>query len=81
MSQKIRIKTWQAGFVVGLLSALAQSIYNLMPKAVEGVAAYKLAPVAYGFCMFCHVRDIVNWFMRSFFSFMTPAPISTIIPT
>ncbi|MEM3734100.1 MAG: hypothetical protein QW158_04035 [Nitrososphaerales archaeon] len=78
---KFRIKTWQAGFVVGLLSALAQSIYNLMPKAVEGVAAYKLAPVAYGFCMFCHVRDIVNWFMRSFFSFMTPAPISTIIPT
>ena len=80
MAQKFRVKTWQAGLIVGFLSALAQYVYNFMPKSVEGVAAYKLAPVAYGFCMFCHVRDIVNTFMRNAFSFMTPAPISTIIP-
>jgi hypothetical protein len=80
MAQKFRVKTWQAGLIVGFLSALAQYVYNFMPKSVEGVAAYKLAPVAYGFCMFCHVRDIVNTFMRNVFSFMTPAPISAIIP-
>lgn len=78
---QFRVKTWQAGLIVGFLAAVAQSMYRVMPKAVEGVAAYKLAPVAYGFCMFCHIRDIVNWFMRNIFSFMTPAPIAAIIPT
>ncbi|MFQ6085590.1 MAG: cytochrome C [Candidatus Bathyarchaeia archaeon] len=75
-----KVKPWQAGLVVGLLAALAQAVYNVMPETIEGVAGYKRAPPAYGFCMFCHVRDFVNWFLVRLVPWMKPAPISVVIP-
>lgn len=78
--RKFVVKTWWAGFIVGLAAALAQAVYNVMPKTVEGIAGYKIDPPAYGFCMFCHTRDVVNWFLQSLFPWMKPAPISAVVP-
>ena len=75
-----RLKAWQAGFIVGLSAALIQAVYNIMPKTVEGVKAYSIGPVAYGFCMFCHVRDFVNWFLKGSIPWLKVAPISAVVP-
>jgi len=76
-----RLKAWQAGLIIGLFAALAQAVYNVLPKTVEGFPAYRIAPPAYGFCMFCHVRDLVNWFLNGAIPWMKVAPISVIVPT
>ncbi len=81
MRSKIpKLKAWHSGFIIGLSAALAQAVYYALPRTVEGVPAYKIGPVAYGFCMFCHVRDFVNWFLKGLIPWMTPAPISVIVP-
>jgi hypothetical protein len=55
-------------------------VYNFMPQTVEGNSGYKVAPVAYSYCMFCHVRDLVNWGVKGLVPWMTPAPISAVVP-
>ena len=80
LSKIPKLKAWHAGFIIGLSAALAQAVYYALPRTVEGVPAYKIGPVAYGFCMFCHVRDLVNWFIKGLIPWMTPAPISVIVP-
>lgn len=60
---------------------MAQASYYLLPKAVQGVAGYRVAPPAYGFCMFCHTRDLVNWFVQGVAPMVAPAPISVVAPT
>lgn len=60
---------------------MAQASYYLLPKAVQGVASYRVAPPAYGFCMFCHTRDLVDWFVQSVAPMIAPAPISVIAPS
>jgi len=80
-SSKIpKLKPWQTGLIVGLLAALIQIVYNLIPQTVEGNPSYKTGPVAYGYCMFCHVRDLVNWSIKGLVPWMTPAPISAVVP-
>jgi hypothetical protein len=39
----------QAGLVLGFSAALVQAYFKVIP------------PVAYGICMVCHPRDLVNW--------------------
>lgn len=80
-SSAFKLKAWQAGLIIGLVASIAQAGYYLLPKAVAGVAKYKVSPPAYGFCMFCHTRDAVNWVVQNFVSNVTPAPISIIAPT
>jgi hypothetical protein len=80
-AKAFKLKPWQAGLVIGLTASLAQASYYLLPKSVAGVAAYKVAPPAYGFCMFCHTRDLVNWMVQVVAPMVQPAPISVIAPT
>jgi hypothetical protein len=76
-----RLKPWHAGLVIGLAASLAQASYYLLPKTVAGVSKYKVSPPAYGFCMYCHTRDLVNWVVQNFVPKVTPASISIIAPT
>lgn len=76
----MRPKPWHAGFVIGLSAALVQMSYYAMPKSIEGTA-YKVAPMAYGFCLWCHPRDLVNWFIQGVAPMLKPAPIAVVIPT
>jgi len=76
-----RLLPWQAGILIGLVASLAQASYYLLPKAVQGLASYRVAPPAYGFCMFCHTRDLVDWFLQIVAPMIAPAPISVIAPT
>lgn len=79
--KRFRLLPWHAGILIGLVASLAQASYYLLPKAVQGVASYRVAPPAYGFCMFCHTRDLVNWFVQGVVPVVAPAPISVIAPT
>jgi len=75
-----KLKAWQAGVILGLVAALAQAVYNVLPTAIKEFPAYRAAPIVYGFCMFCHVRDFVNWFLKDSIPWMKVAPIAVIVP-
>ncbi len=81
-----RMKPWQAGLIIGLASSLAQAAYYGLPKAVEGFTRYNVGPPAYGFCMWCHTRDLANWALKGASPPLAkvginPAPISIVAPT
>ena len=45
----MRITAAKAGAAVGFLAALVQAFFHVIP------------PPAYGVCIACHMRDLVNW--------------------
>lgn len=45
----MRITALIAGGILGFLAALAQAFFHVIP------------PPAYGICIACHMRDLVNW--------------------
>ncbi|MCK4235013.1 YeeE/YedE family protein [candidate division WOR-3 bacterium] len=45
----MRITALIAGSIFGLMAALAQAFFRIIP------------PPAYGICIACHMRDMVNW--------------------
>jgi hypothetical protein len=45
----VKVSPLQAGLVLGFGSALVQAYFKVIP------------PVAYGVCMVCHPKDLVNW--------------------
>ena len=45
----MRVTPAQAGLVVGFLAASLQAFFGVLP------------PPAYGVCIACHMRDLVNW--------------------
>jgi hypothetical protein len=47
--RKVTVSPLQAGLVLGFSAALVQAYFKVIP------------PVAYGVCMVCHPRDLVNW--------------------
>jgi hypothetical protein len=47
--KQINVSPLAAGIVLGVGAALAQAYFQVVP------------PAAYGFCMICHPRDLVNW--------------------
>jgi len=59
----MRITPATAGFIVGFLAAALQAFFHVIP------------PPAYGICIACHMRDLVNWFLN-----MPRAPVSQNIP-
>ena len=80
------MKPWQAGLIIGLAASIAQASYYALPKAVEGFTRYAIGPPAYGFCMWCHTRDLTNWFLKGAAPSVAdvginPAPISIVAPT
>jgi hypothetical protein len=66
----LRISPWIAGAIIGFLAASLQKIASM------------IAPPAYGFCMACHARDMINWIVNNILGTkLGIAPIVTNIPT
>ena len=51
----IKVTAFWAGLVMGLGAALIQAYFNIIP------------PPAYGICMVCHPKDLVNWIFDHLF--------------
>jgi hypothetical protein len=49
LARKINLSPFTAGLVLGFGAALVQAYFEVIP------------PVAYGVCMVCHPKDLVNW--------------------
>ncbi|MHB8280922.1 MAG: cytochrome C [Candidatus Humimicrobiaceae bacterium] len=54
------------GFVVGSLAVLAQPVFKIQP------------PQAYGICIVCHARDLLNWLSILLFKFRLDSAEATI---
>lgn len=66
----LRVSPWLAGAIIGFLAASLQRIASMT------------APPAYGFCMACHARDLINSIVNSIVGTnLGIAPIVTSIPT
>lgn len=71
---KERSKRWRPtavtyGVVAGLMAVSVQVLLNVQP------------PPAYGICMACHTRDLVNWFANHLAGIRWEiAPVSTTLP-
>lgn len=65
----VRITGWQAGVVMALLAVAAGAFFQVRP------------PEAYGICMACHGRDLVNWVLNAQFgTHLTVAEASLVFP-
>lgn len=65
----IRITGLQAGIVMAVAAVAAGSFFEVRP------------PEAYGICMSCHGRDLVNWVVNDLFgSDLTVAQVSLVFP-
>ena len=65
----IRVTGIQAGVVMALAAVIAGSFFEVRP------------PEAYGICMSCHGRDLVNWLSNDFFGTdLTVAQASVVFP-
>jgi hypothetical protein len=49
LKQQVKVTPFQAGLVLGLGAALVQAYFKVIP------------PMANGFCMVCHPKDLFNW--------------------
>jgi Sulphur transport len=65
----IRVTALQLGIVAGLLAVIAGSFFEVRP------------PDAYGICMACHARDLLDWTINRFAgTHLTVAPASLVFP-
>ena len=65
----IRVTSVQMGVVAGLAAVAAGFVFDVRP------------PDAYGLCMACHARDLVNWTINHLAgSSLTIAPASRVFP-
>jgi hypothetical protein len=65
----IRVTAIQMGIVAGFLAVAAGAFFQVRP------------PEAYGVCMACHGRDLVNWTINALaHTHLTVAPASLIFP-
>ncbi|MGI9648977.1 MAG: YeeE/YedE thiosulfate transporter family protein [Acidimicrobiia bacterium] len=65
----VRINGWQAGTVMALAAVAAGSFFEVRP------------PDAYGICMSCHGRDLVNWVTNEAFTTdLTVSQVSLVFP-
>lgn len=68
--KSFRISPWIAGAIIGFLAASLQEIASM------------ISPPAYGFCMACHARDLINSIVNPIAGTdLGVAPIATSIPT
>jgi hypothetical protein len=67
--RRLPVTGLQAGLVMAIAAVLAGSIFEVRP------------PDAYGFCMACHGRDLVNWVINDLTSSrLTVAPAAVVFP-
>ncbi|WP_456418820.1 cytochrome C [Methanocaldococcus infernus] len=65
----MRVSPLVAGLIGGFVAALLQAFFNVFP------------PPAYGVCIACHTRDLVNWIVNNLFgSSLGLAPVSKAFP-
>ena len=65
----VRVTAVTMGIVAGLLAVIAGAFFEVRP------------PEAYGVCMACHGRDLVNWTINEFAGTrLTVAPASLVFP-
>lgn len=65
----IRVTALQLGIVAGISAVIAGSLFDVRP------------PDAYGICMACHARDLLNWTInRVAGTHLTIAPASLVFP-
>lgn len=65
----IRVTALQLGVVAGVLAVVAGTFFDVRP------------PEAYGICMACHARDLLNWTInRAADTHLTVAPASLVFP-
>jgi hypothetical protein len=65
----VRVTAVHTGFVAGLLAVIAGAVFDVHP------------PEAYGLCMACHARDLVNWTINDLAgTHLTVAPASVVFP-
>src|SRR5205807_8466257 len=68
-SRAIRVTALQLGIVAGILAVGAGTFFDVRP------------PEAYGICMACHARDLLNWTInRAAGTQLTVAPASLVFP-
>ncbi|HDD35620.1 MAG TPA: cytochrome C [Candidatus Desulfofervidus auxilii] len=62
----------RVGFLIGFLAVVGQALFKIIP------------PPAYGVCIACHMRDLINWVIfkifPSFYGKFVGAPVSTKFP-
>jgi hypothetical protein len=65
----VSVTAVHTGFVAGLLAVVAGALFDVRP------------PDAYGLCMACHARDLVNWTINDLAgTHLTVAPASVVFP-
>jgi len=65
----VRVTAVQTGIVAGILAVMAGTFFEVRP------------PEAYGVCMACHGRDLVNWTVNELAGTrLTVAPASLVFP-
>ncbi len=65
----VRVTALQMGIVAGILAVAAGAVFDVRP------------PEAYGLCLACHARDMVNWTINTFAGTqLTVAPVSLAFP-
>ncbi len=65
----VRVTALQLGIVAGICAVIAGSLLEVRP------------PDAYGICMACHARDLLNWTInRAAGTHLTIAPASLVFP-
>jgi hypothetical protein len=68
-TNRVRITAVHTGIVAGLLAVLAGALFEVRP------------PDAYGLCMACHARDVIDWTInRIVGTNLTVAPASLVVP-
>jgi hypothetical protein len=66
---RLRVTATATGIVAALLAVIAGSMFDVRP------------PDAYGLCMACHARDLVNWTLNAVArTQLTVAPASLVVP-
>src|SRR2546425_2904108 len=69
ISEGTRITAVQTGIAAGLLAVVASAFFEVRP------------PEAYGICMACHGRDLLNWTINALaHTHLTVAPASVVFP-
>jgi hypothetical protein len=65
----LKFSTIPIGIIGGILAVTAGSFFEVRP------------PEAYGVCMACHARDVMNWIVNSVAqTHLTVAPASAVVP-
>jgi hypothetical protein len=63
--RQVKVSPLQAGVVLGVGAALVQAYFKVAP------------PVAYGVCMVCHPKDLVNWIADTAFGAQWPYSVAS----